>query len=65
MKKNAKIFIAGYTGMVGSAILRVLKEQGFTNLIYKASKELDLTNQSAVKHFFEEQQPEYVFFSGC
>lgn len=52
MKKNDKIYIAGHRGLVGSAILRKLKDNGYENLIYKTHSELDLTDQSAVKFFF-------------
>lgn len=61
MDKSAKIYVAGYRGMVGSAIVRRLKQEGFTNLIFKSSSELDLRNQEAVNSFFESEKPEYVF----
>ena len=61
MDKNSKIYIAGHTGTLGSAILTELKEQNYTNLIYKSRLELDLTNQKAVADFFKIQKPEYVF----
>ncbi|WP_086226123.1 NAD-dependent epimerase/dehydratase family protein [Campylobacter devanensis] len=61
MDKNSKIYIAGHTGTLGSAILAELKEQNYTNLIYKSRLELDLTNQRAVADFFKTQKPEYVF----
>ena len=60
-----KIFIAGHNGMVGSAILRALKREGYHNLIVKSSGELDLTNQQLVAHFFEKQQPKYVFLAAA
>lgn len=60
MKKNAKIYIAGHRGMVGSAIWRTLEAKGYTNLIGKTSSELDLRNQVAVLKFFKEEQPEVV-----
>ena len=60
MKKNTKIYIAGHRGMVGAAVWRNLVEQGFTNLIGKTSKELDLKNQQAVERFFFEEKPEVV-----
>lgn len=60
MNKEAKIFIAGATGMVGSAILRCLKRNGFENIITKTHKELDLTNTLLVDEFFKEECPEYV-----
>lgn len=65
ISKNSKIYIAGHRGMVGSAILRVLQEGGFTNLIYASRNELDLTNQQAVKTFFEREQPEIVILAAA
>ena len=65
MNKKSKIYIAGHKGMVGSAILRKLKKEGFTNFILKTSKELDLRNQEAVKLFFEVSKPNYVFLSAA
>ena len=56
MNKNDKIYIAGHSGMVGSAILRKLKSKGFDSFILKTSSELDLRNQSAVNDFFEEEK---------
>lgn len=60
MNKNTKIYVAGHRGMVGSAIWRKLKAEGYTKLIGKTSKELDLRNQQAVNTFFEAEQPEVV-----
>lgn len=60
MKKTTKIYIAGHRGMVGSAIWRKLEAEGYTNLIGKTSKELDLRNQQAVEDFFETEKPEVV-----
>lgn len=65
MEKNSKIYIAGHRGMVGSAIMRRLEENGYTNIIYKTSAELDLRNQAAVEKFFEEEKPEYVFLAAA
>jgi GDP-L-fucose synthase len=65
MKQNSKIFIAGHLGMVGSAILRELKKQGYNNFILKTRNELDLTNQEAVNNFFEKEKPEYVFLAAA
>lgn len=65
MQKNSKIYIAGHRGMVGSAILRVLEKEGYSNIIFRTSKELDLTNQNAVKDFFEAQKPDYVFVAAA
>ena len=60
MKKNTKIYIAGHKGMVGSAIWRALTSKGYSNLIGKSSKELDLRNQSAVNKLLQEEQIEVV-----
>ncbi|MFT5820980.1 MAG: GDP-L-fucose synthase [Crocinitomix sp.] len=65
MDKASKIYIAGHNGMVGSAILRLLKKKGYTNLIHKGSKELDLRNQAAVHQFFEAEKPEFVFLAAA
>ena len=65
MKKKAKIFVAGHRGMVGSAIVRKLKEQHYSNIITKTSKELDLTNQSEVHSYLMEEKPEYVFLAAA
>lgn len=65
MNKNAKIYVAGHRGMVGSAITRQLEQEGFTNLIVRASKELDLRNQQAVFTFFETEKPDYVFLAAA
>jgi len=65
MQKNSKIYVAGHRGMVGSAIVRKLKEKGFDNLVYRRSSELDLRDQAAVKQFFEEEKPDYVFLAAA
>ena len=65
MNKNAKIYIAGHNGMVGSAIVRKLKNEGYSNFVFRTSKELDLTDQQAVKQFFELEKPEYVFLAAA
>ncbi len=65
MEKSAKVYIAGHRGMVGSGIWRLLEKQGYTNLVGRSSKELDLTNQTAVKAFFEEEKPGYVFLAAA
>ncbi|MEJ2903936.1 GDP-L-fucose synthase [Pedobacter panaciterrae] len=65
MEKNAKIYVAGHRGMVGSAIYRKLIKEGFTNLIIRTSAELDLRNQQAVTDFFESEKPEYVFLAAA
>jgi GDP-L-fucose synthase len=60
MDKNAKIFVAGHKGLVGSAIVAELEKQGYTNLLLKTRKELDLIDQKAVRDFFVNEKPEYV-----
>lgn len=65
MKKKSKIYIAGHRGLVGSAIARALEKEGFTNLIFRTHKELDLTDQDAVAEFFAQEKPEYVFLSAA
>ncbi len=65
MNLNAKIYIAGHRGMVGSAIVRCLHSQGYNNLIVRTSSELDLRNQQSVFDFFESQKPEYVFLAAA
>ena len=65
MEKYSKIYICGHRGMVGSSILRRLQREGYTNLIYKTHKELDLTRQSEVESFFEKERPEYVFVAAA
>jgi len=60
MDLNDKIYIAGHRGLVGSAIVRQLEERGFTNLLMRTHKELDLTNQTGVQNFFKNEQPDYV-----
>ncbi len=65
MQKDSKIFVAGSRGMVGSAIVRKLQKEGFTNLILKTSKELDLRDQKQVQDFFEKEKPEFVFLAAA
>lgn len=65
MEKASKIFVAGHRGMVGSAIVRKLRAQGFNNLVLKSSAELDLRNQAAVEIFFSVEKPEYVFLAAA
>lgn len=65
MEKNSKIYIAGHRGLVGSAIIRNLKEKGFTNIIKRTHKELDLRRQEDVERFFEIEKPEYVFLAAA
>jgi len=65
MQKTDKIYVAGHTGMVGSAIVAALVADGFTNFVYRTSKELDLRNQAAVEQFFSEERPQYVFMAAA
>jgi GDP-L-fucose synthase len=65
MNRADKIYVAGHRGMVGSAIVRKLEQQGFFNLVVKTSTELDLRNQQAVNDFFEEEKPSYVFLAAA
>ena len=65
MEKNAKIYVAGHRGMVGSAIVRELNRQGYTNIITRTHAELDLCRQEAVEQFFATEQPEYVFLAAA
>ena len=65
MQTSDKIYIAGHRGMVGSAILRKLKKEGFTNFVYTRSSELDLKNQAAVNAFFEKEKPDHVFLAAA
>ena len=65
MNKTSKIYIAGHRGMVGSAILRKLQADGYTNIVTRSSKELDLRNQQQVEDFFETEKPEYVFLAAA
>jgi len=65
MEHSDKIYVAGHNGMVGSAIVRKLKAEGFTNIITRSSKELDLRDQQAVSAFFAEEKPEYVFLAAA
>lgn len=65
MRKDSKIYVAGHKGMVGSAILRNLTSNGYSNIIVRTSSELDLTRQSEVEAFFESERPEYVFLAAA
>ena len=60
MDKNSKIYIAGHTGLVGGSIAKLLEKQGYTNLILKTRKQLDLLDTQAVHSFYQEEKPEYV-----
>ena len=65
MNKNSKIFVAGHKGMVGSAIMRKLKTDGYNNIVYDERRYLDLTDQTSVRTFFWEEKPEYVFLAAA
>lgn len=65
MDKDAKIYVAGHRGMVGSAIVRELEHQGYTNLVTRSHAELDLTRQDKVEIFFAQERPEYVFLAAA
>ncbi len=65
MHKDAKIYIAGHRGMVGSAIERKLRKVGYTNFVFRTSAELDLRSQSDVAHFFETEKPDYIFLAAA
>lgn len=65
MEKNAKIYIAGHLGLVGSAIVKKLQMEGYTNLLTMTHKELNLTDQLSVEHFFSENKPDYVFLAAA
>lgn len=65
MRPTDKIYIAGHNGLVGSALIRVLKANGFTNLVFRTSRELDLRNQDAVESFFRQEKPQFVFLAAA
>lgn len=65
MEQDAKIYVAGHRGMVGSAIMRALKKAGYSNIIMRTSKELDLRRQDAVEEFFKTEKPDYVFLAAA
>lgn len=65
MEKNANIYVAGHRGLVGSALVRKLTVEGYTNLVTRTSKELDLRRQDQVERFFEEEKPQYVFLAAA
>ena len=65
MEKESKIYVAGHRGLVGSAVVRNLKERGFTNIIERTHKELDLRKQEDVERFFEIEKPKYVFLAAA
>jgi GDP-L-fucose synthase len=65
MESNSKIYIAGHKGLVGSALVKVLRDQGYTNVIGRSRSEMDLTNQEQVDKFFSQEKPEYVFLAAA
>ena len=65
MERNSRIYVAGHTGMVGSAIARCLQQNGYENIIKRTHRELGLTNQAETEKFFEEEKPEYVFLAAA
>jgi GDP-L-fucose synthase len=65
MEKDAKIYVAGHRGLVGSAIMKKLKKEGYNNLVYRTSSELDLRRQKKVEEFFREEKPEYVILAAA
>lgn len=65
MKKDAKIFVAGHRGLVGSSIMRELQRKGYTNIVTRTHEELDLLDPTAVKNFFATERPEYVFLAAA
>ena len=65
MTKNSKIYIAGHRGLVGSAIVKNLKSKGYTNIVHRTHKELDLASQEAVAEFFKQEKPEYVILAAA
>lgn len=65
MRKSSKIYLAGHTGLVGSALKRNLESKGYTNVIGRTIDELDLTNQQAVADFFADEKPEYVLLAAA
>ncbi len=65
ISRDAKVYVAGHKGLVGSAIMRKLEAEGFTNIVTRTSSELDLRNQQAAEHFFANERPEYVFLAAA
>ena len=65
MNLDSIIYVAGHRGLVGSAIMRKLKEKGYTNLVKRTSRQLDLRNQGATERFFKKEKPEYVFLAAA
>src|SRR5689334_2542560 len=65
MNQSAKIYVAGHTGLIGSALVRRLRDLGYSNLVVRTHRELDLSRQSDVEQFFAAEQPEYVFLAAA
>ena len=65
MEKGARIYVAGHRGLVGSALVRALHGSGYANLLVRSHKELDLTDQAAVRSFFAQERPEFVFLAAA
>ncbi|MDP3048145.1 MAG: NAD-dependent epimerase/dehydratase family protein, partial [Thermodesulfovibrionales bacterium] len=65
MNRDSRIYVAGHRGLVGSAIVRVLQSKGYTNIITRTSRELDLRRQADVETFFEKERPEYIFLAAA
>src|SRR3989339_2060230 len=65
MNRDSKIYVAGHKGLVGSALVRRLEKEGFSNLILRSHSELDLERQAEVETFFERERPEYVFLAAA
>ncbi|HWA94541.1 MAG TPA: NAD-dependent epimerase/dehydratase family protein, partial [Terracidiphilus sp.] len=65
MKKNSRIYVAGHRGLVGSAIRRLLQQRGYSDLLLRTHAELDLTDRDAVRSFFQQERPEYVFLAAA
>ena len=65
MNKNAKIYVAGHRGMVGSGITRLLQSRGYTNVITRTHAQLDLLNQAAVHEFLATEKPDYIFIAAA
>ena len=65
MEKNSKIYVAGHKGLVGSAIVRILNKNGYNNVVFKSSSELDLTREDQTYRFFEREKPDYVFLAAA
>ena len=65
INKNSKIYVAGHNGLIGSAILRKLKDKGYTNIIYRSKKQLDLKSQAKVLNFLKKQKPNFIFIAAA